>query len=624
MRCAIKFVLAITLATSLLSGCKPQGTSSCCQSQKSASAPLSERWWPRQAAPKIVYRTVSHEHFEPQESPGGRKTAGHMGTTHIMIQSLAGLAARAVNEGRCDAMIWITVGHPQYPLNPDYAMYYQDIKNRLGFEERGPLPSWDLVKIFKDKGVVSRYVLYRYDFSKGHPYEERPDADMSVNAATMAAAAEGALLIEEGQQRQAEALGLRLAVDARDMSVKEAFERYKDRLRRDFVASLDPKVGHNREFVLAYPCPVSIGMDETFEAMLQWAKPLSPIVGYMWNEEGKHTRMVSRWGHFNTATNWMINMPMLIAASQREPDYKAAGVDPRQIDFDHIEYAVAFAITDGDNMNWLVGDFYNNPLYWAHPHRNAFPFSWTSCFVNLGQVAAPTVDALLRTKPVGDSFIEYGAGYQFPDAFGASRPNRRELLAEFAQRAWQRMQRHNINVFGFLCDDFHSPQLREAVEIYAQHMPGLAGMIAVQYYPYEGGPDDVIWVKNADGAEIPVARAAFALWSNYSSPFGGSPARVARLVNETVAKAKSDGKKSFNWVVVHAWSGFKKSESDDEIAEYGQFMAPDSHTGVAPTKWTIERLDKSIKVVSIEELLWLMRMNRNPRQTQQIIQQITR
>jgi hypothetical protein len=150
-------------------------------------------------------------------------------------------------------------------------------------------------------------------------------------------------------------------------------------------------------------------------------------------------------------------------------------------------------------------------------------------------------------------------------------------------------------------------------------MPGLVGMIAVQYYPYEGGPNDIIWVKNKAGVEIPVVRASFALWANYNTAHGGTPNKVARLINED---AKKDT--SYNWTVVHAWSAFKDVEGDDENAQNGNYGNPNHAVGPEPVKWIVEKLDDGIKAVTIEELLWLIRMEHDPEQTQMAIKELSR
>jgi len=459
-------------------------------------------------------------------------------------------------------------------------------------------------------------VLYRYDYSKGGVFSKRDDADHSSNAATMAAAVEGGILIEEGLEEKAKALGLRLLYDARDKTVGDIFHEYKDKLNREFALATDPKVGHCRDFAIAYKCPVFIGLEEPAEEILGWLEPLSPIMGYLWEDEFKETRLYSQYGHFTAATNWSLNLPLFLATSPLEFTAKVTSVDPGTIDYKATKKACSFVLSDGDNMCWLMGNFINNKHYWDNDLRGQFPFNWTSCFANLSQAASVTTEHLIKNLPSNSSFIEYGGGYQYPDAFAIDRPNRKELLAQFARRTWQRMDKMNITVFGFITEDFDSENAIEAYQIYAKEMPGLTGMIAVQYYPYEGGVDDIIWVKNNQGIDIPVVRASFALWANYNTPNGGTPAKVARLINDDAKQ----GETSYNWIIEHAWSGFKQSETNDENAENGQFGQPGNETGLIPVDWTIQRLKKDVKVVNIEELLWLIRMDHNPEQTNRVIQ----
>jgi hypothetical protein len=43
---------------------------------------------------------------------------------------------------------------------------------------------------------------------------------------------------------------------------------------------------------------------------------------------------------------------------------------------DGSSFYVAFLITDGDNMQWLLNKFIWNPFWWASQHRDAIPFTW--------------------------------------------------------------------------------------------------------------------------------------------------------------------------------------------------------------------------------------------------------
>src|SRR5208282_216149 len=58
-----------------------------------------DRWWPTQAFPKAVVRTTNQKQFpEPRVA------------LQMMVQSVAGLAAKAVNEGRGDELVWVNNG----------------------------------------------------------------------------------------------------------------------------------------------------------------------------------------------------------------------------------------------------------------------------------------------------------------------------------------------------------------------------------------------------------------------------------------------------------------------------------------------------------------------------------
>jgi hypothetical protein len=54
------------------------------------------RWWPVQALPRAFVRVTN-----PPDVPA-----------QMMVQSLAGLAAKAVNEGRGNELVWVDRGNP--------------------------------------------------------------------------------------------------------------------------------------------------------------------------------------------------------------------------------------------------------------------------------------------------------------------------------------------------------------------------------------------------------------------------------------------------------------------------------------------------------------------------------
>ena len=121
------------------------------------------------------------------------------------------------------------------------------------------------------------------------------------------------------------------------------------------------------------------------------------------------------------------------------------------IDFEDNSAFHSFVISDGDNMQWTMGEFLDSPVYYGNKDRNRSPVSWTLCPINLSVVSTSTWNRFVTMKKDNSSVIEYGGGYQYPDEFAKNRPNREELLIEFAQRMNWHFKKLNIKIFGFIC-----------------------------------------------------------------------------------------------------------------------------------------------------------------------------
>src|SRR5262245_52191269 len=67
-----------------------------------ASPDNDARWWPVQAVPKAIVR------LEPDDLPSPYASSA------MMAQSVAGLAAKAVNEGRGEELVWIGDGNANH------------------------------------------------------------------------------------------------------------------------------------------------------------------------------------------------------------------------------------------------------------------------------------------------------------------------------------------------------------------------------------------------------------------------------------------------------------------------------------------------------------------------------
>src|SRR5262245_32654467 len=193
------------------------------------------RWFPRQVAPAALVRATNDE-----------RLAGPRLATEMMVQSVAGLAALAVNEGRCDEMVWVATG------NADLERWYAGLlARRPPPEVRGALAPWDLVERYRRLGVVKGYILYRLDGSPGELNEHRRGMDLSVNVATSLAGLLGGVLVEESLEGEARRRGLELLLDARGKAQRWCFETYGARLNRRLMGIRGPRTPYVREIAMS-------------------------------------------------------------------------------------------------------------------------------------------------------------------------------------------------------------------------------------------------------------------------------------------------------------------------------------------------------------------------------------
>ena len=451
---------------------------------------------------------------------------------------------------------------------------------------------------------------------------------MCTVATSLAGLLDG-IIVDESLEAEAKAHGLALLLDVRGKTQAWCFETYKTRFNRRMVCTQDPRKCNVRDLAIAQRTLVVFGYSEPVPSVMQWLEPLSPVLGWDGGDEFKTTTMSTVWGHFQTATDWAVNLPVLMAGSEKAGHPQTKSFDPRTLDLSDTRSAVSFVDTDGDNVDWSEGDFFRasySTNYWANADRGKFPFGWSCCFAHLAQLCPGALDYAVATQSLNDSFLEWGGGYYYPDRFALERPNRWELLARHAQRTWAWMKQNNTRIVGFNVTKLDSPDALKSYEVFARQTDGLLALLVFQYDAYEAGAGKTFWVKDRNGIEVPVLSARYSLWNqlNYR-PRAGTPAKVAREIRQTVEQTARNAQPRYDWVVVHAWSWFKKAPGDDENAEdmlpmpREEAVAKGGQSLYAPAMWCAERLPSNIRTVTPEELIWRLRLKHNPEQTKKLI-----
>jgi hypothetical protein len=540
-------------------------------------------WWPEQkTAPNLIILKLSDDE-----------------TDYMLSESLIGLAAKAVNNGVNDELVWYDVHGPSMDV------WAPMIKNRLNFASETTMTTWELIEHFKSKEIINGYVLYRFDRSSGDMYTPRENIDISANVATSVAGVLNGVLIDESLEQQAIDAGLTRLFDARNVAYKPVYDTLKTALNPYLIALADPKARNIREYMIANNIFVFDNHEEMdLEYFFNHIEPVSPMLGWGFGDEAEFNRVLSRDGLFSTATNWCHNLTVSSAGAHSYQPKKVKTLDPKDIDWNRSGYFHSFAMSDGDNMQWLQTTFFHNEEYWANPSHGQFPFAWTACAVNMSQMLPDVLDYMAETQPDNVTIIEYGGGYQYPDLFAENR-DREAALRELAKKVNYHMKKTGVKVFGFICQDLDSDASKEAYQIYAEEIEDLTGMIAVQYAPYEAGNGKIYWVTNKEGKHIPVVTSKFTIWENLDHERVGDPWKIAGLINDEAGKQHPAEDPVATWTMIHSWSYF---EHEGERTR-----------GLTPVKWCVDELSTDVQVISIEEMLWRLRMQYYPDEVNSII-----
>ena len=543
-------------------------------------------WWPQQKAPDKIVRCKRPTTFEDQ----------------MLAQSVAGLAAKAVNSGTSDEMVWIENTATQYNE------WYKMCVRRLSAVESDAQTAWELAVKYRNAGIIKGFIVYKKD-----------DLKQSLNIATVYAGLRDGILVEESEMQTALDKGFNLLVDARPLDYQTCFLEEKDNLNPNLIVIVSPASLNNRDLAIAQKSMVYYGVTDFYETILEWMNPISPIVG--WNEgaESTHVAPPSRWGHFNTASDFCLNLPLLSAGSADEHLPVIKTIDPKTIDYNTDSHYHAFVMSDGDNMQWTMNSFFNKE-YFRNACTKQMVSGWTSCPLNLSMMAPDVWDYMASLKNDETSLVEFSGGYFYPDVFAEKRgeTERWELLRSFAKKANVHMKRTGVKVLNFITlYQIDSENARKAYQIYAEEIEDLTGIIAIQYNPYHNGGGEIYWLKNKNGIEIPVVTARYSLWGKINKPGFGRPDQVASYINNDTESTSAADKQLMNWSIVHAWSRYKK-QKDGSIKDVDN-SSSEGIRGFTPVKWCTDLLNPAVKTVTIEELLWRIRMKHNPEQTEQII-----
>lgn len=562
------------------------------------------RWWPEQKTPKTILVVDSGQFSKLGAAHAGKiPEEPSRSPYHMLAESLSGLAAQAVNEGRGDELIWVAMRG-----NKSYAEWLERLLKRTGATKKKSTDLWKTVSDFADKGIVKGYILYNHELVNRDDRKDAP-ANESANAATVMAGLLGGVVVDENLQAEAEKAGLKMLLDARKLTEEEVFNQHKDKLNRNYALLQTPELAFGRDLAIAHRMMVTFGRETPTPEIYEWMEPIGTVFGWNLDPEDKAVGQVSDAGHIIVPCDWAPNMAALSCGAPTSlkdlniAKFKTPTPTPVRAD----QSVTGALMSDGDNLQWALTTFAHNPKYWGNPLRNEFPLGWGLPIGDLLQISPDAYNYFVETQ--GDkSSILLHLGYYYPDTFAKLRgPEKRaELLKRLAHRVEYTLKASGTSLFTFLVMDVNGEAAKEAYQIFTDEIPTMTAMFAIQYHPYEGGEGEVLWFPRKTGGEVPVTTAAWAIWkASEKRKRGMVPSRLAeRLITE--AETANSAKKPFSdWLIIHAWSEFPEEITD----------MPDAYNqGVDPTLKFFRKVSPTVPVVTLEQIVERLHADRKTAQ----------
>lgn len=441
----------------------------------------------------------------------------------VVATTLQGLTARK------GPQIWLEMDGVQRWIREDLA--------RAGTEFVRVPDVWTLVRRHRDS--VRGAILYRL----GTP---------SLNVATSLAGVLDGVAVEESLAATAKAAGLPVLADARSMTDAEAFERYGRRFRRGVVVEqmLD-RPAHLRDYAVKHRAFTFDAADRTFRQRV--VRELAPGgLAFGWSRDEYHwIEDLARAGASGVPADWCRNLSVLegLPIRTRPPARRFPPVKPQG-------RAVAFVLSDGDNIQWLTNAFATDKTFFGSPRRGTFPMTWEVSPL-LAKFAPRALEAIYRRATPNDDFVTGPGlpGYTFPS-----------LLPEaevHAKRSAPFLRASGLSIASFLnANDQDMGTLAPWMGL-----SEVRAGIYKEYAPYHRPNGRVRWF-----GDKPLVGYRFILWENLMG-IEDLAARIAAM------PPTGDGR--FALINVHAWSFGSIGGPLEAVHRVLQRLSPDTEVVTA-------------------------------------------
>ncbi|MFH1550335.1 MAG: GxGYxYP domain-containing protein [Planctomycetota bacterium] len=457
------------------------------------------------------------------------------GTTpeDIMMSGLIGVVAKTSPEVY---LSWSTPSAPKFWLDE-----LQSKRPDVTLEWHSD-PAWFLNKY---KSNFNGYILY--------------DSD-SLNPATSLAGIHSALMVDTSTESYATAAGLAMIADVRGKDDDWVYANYGSQLNKDILINQGPATHHLRDYAIYKNAFTSLNASETYYAN---QNDHSLVMGaWPGQSESSFFTKCSQNNLMVAASDWLENasvtsqwtMPIAEQSTHTSPSTPTT----------EGKHYVSFVMSDGDNVQWLAGDFFNEEWF-GSPYRGNFDMTW-DFNPTLAEVSPLAFNYYYENASTGenkDFFVTAsGPGVMYPHAY----PD----IEGFVDVNAAAMANADQNVISVIDTSWNTDDLDVILED-----PGIIGMMFKTYAgAYKEMEGYIYW---HDGK--PCVTVKYSLWDGYDTED-----EIITALNSAVTDPAYD-QNSYTVINVHPWST-------------GAFGDP-----MSSINYIVQNLGENVEVVCLDELI---------------------
>ena len=547
----------------------------------------------------------------------GKTGEGEGLQNHLLCQSISGLTNRAVDEGKSKIAVWLY----DHAGRSSYQLSLQALQN-MGVSEQGMQTGVELARnYYSPADGIDIQVRHLFDGYVLTDVEHNPE---SATVASVASHVYNSIIVDVRDKEKYDQAGYNMTYDARNKTTRQSWNEFKNSCSKKALVVMPVQTADQRDFAIknnlfvlnincAYANPGAGQNLDILEEALAWLEPGAPVFG--WEQgmsEDVWVNRASKMGHPWITADWCYNFPLTsLQYTSRQTQALAKVQHPGTIDYSAKKNFVAYWLTDGDNIDWMMDFFVRD--YYLNPDAEAMKMGFGLPVVNLSMVSPPLfADILNRQKDSYTLIEQLGGGYIYVDNYAINN-NRTENLEKLARSVAAHMRQHRIKVLGMIAQDVFSSEAIRGFKAFVDANDMLEGIVVTQYTPYAYGQGNIFWIKNQNGFDIPVITVKYSLWNfgNTNTAWEGTPAYVA-------GKLKAEaGDISFSLIAVHAWSNFKDTGNANDVLAENQ---GGNKNGASAAKLCAGHLDNRFETVSVQELIWRIRMLYKESQTKQYLE----